>query len=56
MFGRVYGAQPGEDVQAVLPAGIALRGLFLIDKDGILRKKAVGARESLAESDIRGLI
>ena len=30
--------------------------LFLIDKNGILRKKAVGARESITESDIRGLI
>jgi len=30
--------------------------LFLIDKDGILRKKAVGARESIIESDIRDLI
>jgi len=30
--------------------------LFLIDKNGVLRKKAVGASETISESDIRGLI
>ncbi len=30
--------------------------LFLIDKNGILRKKAVGASDSITEADIRGLI
>ena len=29
---------------------------FLIDKSGILRKKAVGTKGSITESDIRGLI
>ena len=29
---------------------------FLIDKNGILRKKAVGAKGSITETDIRGLI
>ncbi len=29
---------------------------FLIDKDGILRKKAVGTAKSISEKDIRGLI
>ena len=30
--------------------------VFLIDKNGILRKKAVGAKESITESEIRSLI
>ena len=30
--------------------------LFVIDKNGILRKKAIGAKQSIAESDIRDLI
>lgn len=30
--------------------------MFLIDKDGILRKKAVGTAGSITEADIRGLI
>ena len=30
--------------------------MFLIDRDGVLRKKAVGAKASISESDIRNLI
>jgi len=30
--------------------------MFLIDKDGVLRKKAVGAKSSISEDDIRNLI
>lgn len=30
--------------------------VFLIDKDGILRKKSVGAAESISAMDIRGLL
>ncbi len=30
--------------------------LFVIDKNGILRKKAVGAKQAITESDIRDLI
>jgi thiol-disulfide isomerase/thioredoxin len=29
---------------------------FLIDKDGVLRKKAVGKKGSITEADVRGLI
>lgn len=48
------GAVPVDDGSYYFIKGTPMT--FLIDKNGVLRKKAIGAKESINESDIRSLI